>query len=110
MAGRFGCLADSRTQTGLYRRVGNLLSLGRFVLDRPGSISERGEGFRMPINNRSRQPQRLDRLMRVPNGPHMKRTDTLVSNNSWDMFVSLRDPANMTQRQALEYALQLAVW
>lgn len=63
----------------------------------------------MPANNRSRQSQRLDRLMRDPNGPRMKRIDALVSNNTWEMFVSLRDSANFTQREALEFALQLAV-
>ena len=63
----------------------------------------------MSTNNRSRQSQRLDRLMRDPNGPQMKRIDALVSNNTWEMFISLRDSANFTQREALEFALQLAV-
>lgn len=63
----------------------------------------------MPIKSRSRQSQRLDRLVRDPNGPQMKRLDTHISNNSWKIFVCLRDSMNMTQRQVVEFSLKLAL-
>lgn len=62
----------------------------------------------MPIKRRSRQSQRLDRLMRDPNGPQMKRIDTIVAKPAWEMFRDIRDSMNLTQRQALEYALHLS--
>lgn len=39
----------------------------------------------------------------------MKRLDTHISNNSWKIFVCLRDSMNMTQRQVVEFSLKLAL-
>ncbi len=56
----------------------------------------------------SRQADRMYRIMKDPEGPQMKRIDTIVSNATWEMFRDIRDSMNLTQCQALEFALQLA--
>lgn len=43
--------------------------------------------------------------MRDPNGPQMRRIDTIVAKPAWEMFRDIRDAMNLTQRQALEHAL-----
>jgi len=62
----------------------------------------------MPTKNLSRQSERRNRLMHDPDGPGMRRIDTLVPKSAWAMFRDIRDSMNLTQRQALEFALQLA--
>lgn len=56
----------------------------------------------------SRQANRMYRIMKDPEGPQMKRIDTIVDNTTWEIFRDIRDSMNLTQRQALEFALQLA--
>lgn len=56
----------------------------------------------------SRQANRMYRIMKDPEGPQMKRIDTIVDNCTWEIFRDIRDSMNLTQRQALEFALQLA--
>lgn len=63
----------------------------------------------MLMKTQSRQAKRNYRLMKDPEGPQMKRLDTHISNNSWKMFVCLRDSMNMTQRQVVEFSLKLAL-
>lgn len=55
----------------------------------------------------SRQANRMYRIMKDPEGPQMKRIDTIVQNSTWEIFRDIRDSMNLTQRQALEYSLQL---
>lgn len=38
----------------------------------------------------------------------MHRIDTVVDKSTWEMFRDVRDSMNLTQRGALEFALQLA--
>lgn len=63
----------------------------------------------MLMKTQSRQAKRNYRLMKDPEGPQMKRLDTHISNNSWKIFVCLRDSMNMTQRQVVEFSLKLAL-
>lgn len=56
----------------------------------------------------SRQAKRIYRVMKDPTGPQMKRIDTIVHNSTWEIFRDIRDSMNLTQRQALEYALHLS--
>lgn len=56
----------------------------------------------------SRQANRMYRIMKDPDGPQMKRIDTIVDSCTWEIFRDIRDSMNLTQRQALEFALQLA--
>jgi len=56
----------------------------------------------------SRQANRMYRIRKDPEGPQMKRIDTIVDNATWEIFRDVRDSMNSTQRQALEFALQLA--
>jgi len=56
----------------------------------------------------SRQANRMYRIRKDPEGPQMKRIDTIVDNATWEIFRDVRDSMNLTQRQALEFALHLA--
>lgn len=56
----------------------------------------------------SGQTPRRYRLMREPGGPQRRRIDTVVDQSAWEMFRDIRDSMNLTQQQALEFALQLA--
>lgn len=62
----------------------------------------------MSLNQPSRQSRYVHWLTKDPNGPGMKRVDTRISAAHWKMFVALRDSANLTQQEALEYALGMA--
>lgn len=53
----------------------------------------------------SRQAIRMYRIRKDPEGPQMKRIDTIVQNSTWEIFRDIRDSMNLTQRDALEYAL-----
>lgn len=62
----------------------------------------------MEMKAKSRQAKRNYWLTADPNGPHMHRVDTYIYPREWQMFQSLRDSGNWTQREALEFSLKLA--
>lgn len=60
------------------------------------------------MRKHSGQPPHRLQLVREPIGPQRRRIDTVVDKSAWEMFRDVRDSMNLTQQQALEFALKLA--
>lgn len=63
----------------------------------------------MPIEKRSRQSDWRHRMKNDPNGPQLKRLDGYISKSSAEMLITVQDSLNVTKRQALEFAIQMAL-